>query len=153
MEAMTEIVNRTAGVDDAGAVAAVIADVVAGPNPAGFDAAMPADQVVHWIERLGRGVAVFLAEREGEVLWFGTLDFNTQEPERATLGVWIRSAHQRQGIGTVLAEYSLEHARKGGFKRIVGRLPEDNEPALSFLSAIGGLAPIMNTDARFELPL
>ena len=150
---MAEIVYRAAGVDDAGAVAAVIADVVAGPNPVGFDAAMPADQVVHWIERLGSSGAMFLAERDGEVLGFGTLDFDTQEPERATLGVWIRSSHRRQNIGTVLAEYLLEHARKGGFKRIVGRLPEDNEPALSFLSAIGGLAPIMNPDARFELPV
>ncbi len=40
-----------------------------------------------------------------------------------------------------------------GFQRVVGRLPESNEPALSFLSSIGGLVPIINPDMRFELPL
>ena len=87
------------------------------------------------------------------MIGFGSLDFNTQQPETATLGVWLRSQWRRRGIGTVLAEYLLDHGREQGFRRIVGSLPDNNEAALSFLSAIGALAPLINPESRFELPL
>ncbi len=144
---------RTASKDDAEAIAAVIDDVVRGPNPVGFERALGAADVGRWIERLGETGVIQLAEDEGTVIGFGALDFNTQEPDRATLGVWVLSGGRRRGIGTALAERLLEHAREHGFKRVVGRLPETNEPALSFLSSIGGLAPIINPGMRFELPL
>ena len=44
-------------------------------------------------------------------------------------------------------------ARDKGYKRIRGRLPQNSEIALSFLSSIGALVPIYNPEARFELPL
>ena len=65
--------------------------------------------------------------------------------------------NERMAIGGLDRLFSfdalLEHAREHGFKRIVGRLPDNNEPALSFLSSIGGLVPIINPEMRFELPL
>ena len=53
----------------------------------------------------------------------------------------------------MLAERALEHGRDRGYKRIRGRLPQNNEVALSFLSSIGALVPLYNPEARFELPL
>ena len=44
-------------------------------------------------------------------------------------------------------------AREHGYKRIRARLPEENEAALSFLSSIGGMVPIMNPGATYVLPL
>jgi GNAT superfamily N-acetyltransferase len=67
--------------------------------------------------------------------------------------VWLLSSARRKGIGTALAEYALGFARDKGYKRIRGRLPQDNETALAFLSSIGALVPIYNPEARFELPL
>lgn len=150
---MAEVTYRAATAADAAAVASVIEEVVAGPNPVGFERPLSVDEVRTWIGRLGESGLILLAQEDGAVLGFGALDFDTQEPETATLGVWLQSNARRRGIGTRLAEGLLAHARDGDFKRIVGRLPDNNEPALSFLSSIGGLVPIINSDLRFELPL
>ena len=139
--------------EGAAAVASVIEEMEAGPNPVEFERPMSAEDVQTWIGRLGTSGLILLAEEDGEVLGFGTLDFDTQEPETASFVVGLRSGARRRGIGTRLAEGFLAHARDGGFKRVVGRLPDNNEAALSFLSSIGGLAPIINPDLRFELPL
>ncbi len=146
---------RRAAAGDAAAVAAVIRDVVEGPNPVVFDRPWSAAEVASWMSRLGESGALWVAEagEDGAVIGFGALDFNTQQPETATLGVWLRSQWRRRGIGTVLAEYLLAHAREQGFRRIVGSLPENNEAALSFLSSIGALTPLLNPESRFELPL
>ena len=149
----SEPIYRRAANADAAAIAAVIREVVEGPNPVVFDRPWSADEVSFWMARLGESGAIWAAEAGGEVIGFGALDFNTQRPETATLGVWLRSQWRRQGIGTVLAEHLLAHAREQGFHRIVGSLPENNEAALSFLSAIGALAPLINPESRFELPL
>ena len=60
---------------------------------------------------------------------------------------------RRKGYGTALAEYALGFARDKGFKRIRGRLPAQNQTALSFLSGIGALVPMYNPEAVFELPI
>ena len=151
--ANSEPIYRRAANADAAAIAAVIREVVEGPNPVVFDRPWSADEVSSWMARLGESGAIWAAEAGGEVIGFGALDFNTQRPETATLGVWLRSQWRRQGIGTILAEHLLAHAREQGFHRIVGSLPENNEAALSFLSAIGALAPLINPESRFELPL
>lgn len=144
---------RRARADDAAAVADVIRNVVEGPNPVVFDRPWSEAEVLAWLSRLGESGALWVAEEDGGVIGFGALDFNTRQPETATLGVWLRSQWRRRGIGTILAEHLLAHAREQGFRRIVGGLPENNEAALSFLSAIGALAPLINPESRFELPL
>ena len=144
---------RQANVNDAEAIAAVIATVVKEPNPVAFDGPMTPDQVRVWLTRLGGEGGVFLATIDGRVAGFAALDYNTFEPDTVVLGVWMLPEARRRGIGTALAEYALGFARDKGYKRIRGRLPQDNEVALSFLSSIGALVPIYNPEARFELPL
>ena len=95
----------------------------------------------------------FLGIIDGRVVGFAALDFNTFEPDTVILGVWMLREVRRRGIGTALAEYALGFARDKGYTRIRGRLPQDNEVALTFLSSIGALVPIYNPEARFELPL
>ena len=159
---MAEVTYRAAATADAEAIASVMAEVVAGPHLVGFERARPAVAVQLWLSRLGESGLILLVESAGEALGFGALDFDTQEPETASLGVWLRGRARRQGIGTRLAEGLLTHARDRGFTRIVDRLPENNEAAMSFLNSIGGLVPIINlaapatpagTEMRFELPL
>lgn len=144
---------RLATEDDAAEIADVIRDVVEGPNPVVFDRPWNEDEVSMWRRRLGDSGAIYVAVDDGAVIGFGALDYNTRQPETATLGVWMRSEWRRRGIGTVLAEYLLSHAREQDFRRIVGSVPDNNEAALSFLSAIGALAPLINPESRFELPL
>jgi len=144
---------RQANINDADAIASVIAEVMKEPDPVGFDRALTPDEVRTWIMRMGGEGGAFLAIIDGKVVGFAALDYNTFEPETVVLGVWLLSSSRRRGIGTALAEYALGFARDKGYKRIRGRLPQDNETALAFLSSIGALVPIYNPEARFELPL
>jgi GNAT superfamily N-acetyltransferase len=148
------VVCRRATESDAEGIARIIAEVVREPNPVGFDDAYSADRVIRWLKRLGDQGALFVADSpEGDIVGFSSLDYATMEPDTATVGVWVSRAFRRRGIGTMLAEYALDWARERGYRRVRGRLPHDNEPALSFLSAIGALVPLRNPDMRFELPL
>jgi GNAT superfamily N-acetyltransferase len=106
-----------------------------------------------WIERLGEDGTIILALDGSIPVAFGAIDFNTMEPETATLGVWVLPDHRRRGLATALAEELIEFARERGYRRIRGRLPEGNEPALSFLSEIGAMVPLRNPSMTFELPL
>jgi GNAT superfamily N-acetyltransferase len=151
--APAEATYRQATIDDAEAIARVINRVVQEPNPVGLDGPTTAEGVRTWLRRQGGQGGIFLCLLEGQVAGFGALDFNTQEPDTATLGVWVLPEYRRRGLGTAVAEYALGFARDKGYRRLRGRLPEDNEVALSFLSSIGALVPIYNPDMRFELPL
>jgi GNAT superfamily N-acetyltransferase len=152
-DVQSEPTYRQANVNDADAVAAVIAEVVKEPNPVAIERAQTPDEVRTWISRMGGEGGVFLATLDGKVVGFAALDYNTFEPDTVVLGVWMLSGVRRRGIGTALAEYALGFARDKGYTRIRGRLPQDNEIALTFLSSIGALVPIYNPEARFELPL
>lgn len=149
----TEPTYRQANTNDAEAMADVIAEVVQQPNPVAFDHPWTPQEVRTWLSRMGSEGGAFLATIDGRVVGFAALDYNTFEPDTVVLGVWMRNEARRKGIGTSLAEYALGFARDKGYKRIVGRLPQNNEVALSFLSSIGALVPIYNPEARFELPL
>ncbi len=144
---------RQANINDADVIASVITEVMKEPNPVGFERALSPDEVRTWISRMGGEGGAFLAFIDGKVVGFAALDYNTFEPDTVILGVWMLREARRKGIGTSLAEYALGFARDKGYKRIRGRLPQDNEVALTFLSSIGALVPIYNPEARFELPL
>ncbi|HXH22642.1 MAG TPA: GNAT family N-acetyltransferase [Dehalococcoidia bacterium] len=150
---MVEPRVRRATEDDAEGISAVIAEILKDPEPVALREPLSPEQVVRWMDRLGDNGGLFVCEVEGDVVGFSALDYNTEEPDTATLGVWLLAPHRKKGYGTLLAERALEHAREKGYKRIRGRLPQNNEVALSFLSSIGALVPLYNPEARFELPL
>jgi len=144
---------RRATANDCEAIASVIEAVMKDRQPVGFERAYSADEVRTWLSRLGDAGAVFVCTIAGDVAGFSALDFNTQEPDTATVGVWLLREHRGKGLGTELARLALDFARDRGYRRIRGRLPAGNEVALSFLSSIGALVPIYNPNMRFELPL
>lgn len=132
-----------------------IADIVRalGQEDVGLPADFTAVRVREWLKRLGDDGTVIVALDGSIPVAFGALDFNTTEPETALLGVWVLPDHRRQGLATAVAEQLVEFARERGYRRIRGRLPEGNEPALSFLSGIGAMVPLRNPNMTFELPL
>ncbi len=137
---------------DAEAIASIVRGLGQNENiglPADFDA----ETARAWLRRLGENGTILLAYEGSIPVAFGAIDYSTVEPDTALLGVWVLPDHRRRGIGTMLAEELLEFARERGYRRIRGRLPEGNEPALSFLSSIGAMVPLRNPDMRFELPL
>jgi GNAT superfamily N-acetyltransferase len=148
-----EVQIRAATVEDAEAIAAIIERVVAEPRPVALPRVLNRDEVAQWQKRLGDQGCLIVATLGDDVVGFGAIDYNTEQPDTCTLGVWVLPDQRRQGIATALGTDLLDFARETGYKRVRGRLPEGNEPALAFLSGLGALAPLQNPELRFELPL
>jgi RimJ/RimL family protein N-acetyltransferase len=144
---------RQAAIDDADLLAEIIAEVVAEPEPVIFERALSPDEVRAWLERLRDGGAIFVIADVGRLLAFAAIEPIADAPGECSLGTWVRPAHRRQGHGTDLAEAALSFASEHEYKRIRGQLPEGNEPALSYLSAIGALVPLTNPGSSFILPV
>ena len=145
----TEI--RRATEADAEGLAAILRGM--GKENVGLQGTFDADRIRAWLGRLGSDGAIFVALDGSIPVAFGSLDFDTAQPDTGLLGVWVSPDHRRRGLATDLAEELLAFAREKGYRRIRWRLPEGNEPALSFLSEIGAMVPLRNPSMTFELPL
>ena len=143
---------QPATVADAAAIASIAHALRDEPNTS-LPPNLDTDMARAWLTRLEEGGAAAIALDGSIPVAFGAVEASTDEPETAELGVWVLPDHRRRGIATELADELLELARVRGFRRIRGRLPDGNEPALSFLSAIGAMVPLRNPDMTFELPL
>lgn len=142
---------RRATADDADAVADILRAL--GNENVGLPGPWTAERAREWINRLGENGTLILALDGSIPAAFGAIDYSTTEPETGLLGVWVLPDHRRQGLATELAEQLLAFARDRGYRCIRGRLPDGNEPALSFLSSIGAMVPLRNPNMSFELPL
>jgi len=149
MTRATEI--RRAKDSDAEGIAAILRGL--GKENVGLEGTFDADRIRTWLKRLGEDGAMFVADDGSIPVAFGALDFDTAAPDTGLLGVWVLPDHRRRGLATDLAETIIDFAREKGYRRIRGRLPDGNDPALSFLSAIGAMVPLRNPNMSFELPL
>ncbi len=142
---------RVATVADAEGVANIVRSL--GSEDVGLRGDFDVERAREWIRRLGDSGTMVLALDGSIPVAFGALDFSTTEPETGILGVWVSPEHRRRGLATGIANELVDFARENGYQRIRGRLPDGNEPALSFLSAIGAMVPLRNPNMSFELPL
>ena len=142
---------RVATIADADGVANIVRSL--GTEDVGLRGDFDVDRAREWIKRLGESGTMVLALDGSIPVAFGALDFSTTEPETGILGVWVSPEHRRRGLATAIANELVDFARENGYRRIRGRLPDGNEPALSFLSAIGAMVPLRNPNMSFELPL
>ena len=143
---------RRAVAGDAEQIAGIIAELIEEPQPVAFDRALSAAEVRDaWLGDDG-GAAVFVIEEAGRLLAFAVVEPIEGAAEDCSLGAWVREAERRKGYATALAEEALAFTRERGYRAIRARLPEDNEPALSYLSSIGALVPLTNPGAHFVLP-
>ncbi|MYA20994.1 MAG: GNAT family N-acetyltransferase [Chloroflexi bacterium] len=143
---------RRAVAGDAAQIAEIIAELIEEPQPVAFDRALSAAEVQDaWLGD-DDGAAVFVIEEAGRLLAFAVVEPIEGAPEDCSLGAWVREAERRKGYATALAEEALAFTRERGYRAIRARLPEDNEPALSYLSSIGALVPLTNPGAHFVLP-
>lgn len=143
--------QRRATFADAGAIATIVRGL--GAENIGIPKDFDNSTAEQWVQRLGDNGTIVIAFDGSIPVAFGALDFNTTEPDTGVLGVWVIPSHRRRGLATDIADTLLEFAREKGYRRIRGRLPDSNEPALSFLSGIGAMVPLRNPNMRFELPL
>jgi GNAT superfamily N-acetyltransferase len=144
---------RRATASDADEISAIIAELLAAKESVAFPAPLSTEEVKAWLRRQGDDGAMFVIDDGRFILGFAAVDFDSARPNECSFGSWVRPLNRRQGHGTALAEEALAFARERGYQRIRGRLPENNEPALSYLSAIGALVPLTNPGMSFELPI
>jgi GNAT superfamily N-acetyltransferase len=151
---MTMTTNiRRATRDDAARISDIVAEILAEPEPVGLDDNLSPDEVAAWIDRQGDYGAMFIAEDGDTSLGFAAVDFDSSRAEECTIGAWIRPSYRRQGHASALVQETLAFARDRGYRRVRGRLPEGNQAALSFLSTIGALVPLINPGAQYDLPI
>ncbi len=143
---------RRATPEDAEQIADIVKELLDEGRSVAFNM-MDADEIRTWMDRQGDDGAIFVLDDGRFLLGFAALDFDSSRPHESTFGAWIRERNRRQGFGTALADEALAFARERGYKRIRGRLPGNNEPALSYLSSIGALVPLKNPGTTFELPV
>ena len=105
------------------------------------------------IQRIGDRGGVFYAMERDRVVGFALLQPRDDEPETATLGVWVLPEFRRRGLGTELSRVAIEFAGDAGYKGLQGTVPAENEPALSFFSALGPIAALEGGGMRYELPV
>lgn len=151
MTRATEIHRATDNDSDCEGIAAIMRGM--GAENVGLQGEFDGGRARGWIKRLGDEGVIYIAFDGSIPVAFGALDFDTAAPDTGLLGVWVLPGHRRRGLATDLAEMLVAFARDRGYRKIRGRLPEGNEPALSFLSSIGAMVPLRNPDMTFELPL
>lgn len=143
-----------ARVHDADGVHQVMNGIVAdggGPRN-GIDRMVTPDSVAQWIRELGERGAIFLARVEERAVAACALE-PTDEPDAARLRVWVLPDFRRQGLGTMLGRIANQFARERGYTRVIGHVPAENEPALSFFSTVAGAENLQPGSLKFELPL
>lgn len=134
-------------------VARVVNTVVAEGENMALPGRMSADDVRGLLERIGERGGIFYAEERDKVIAFALLSPSAQENETATLGVWVLPECRRRGLGTELSRAGIEHARDLGYAKLQGTVPDENEPALSFFSAVGPIVMLEGGGMRYELPV
>ena len=150
---MAEPTYRQATPDDAAAIAAVGAAVLAElGESSGLPGPMTADAVSQRLEGYGGDGAMFVCA-DGGVCGFAALEPELAEAGCAVMGVWLQPSARRKGIGRELALMALEFARAAGYAKVRGTLPAGNEAALAFFSEIGALAQVVGGGMQYELPL
>jgi len=151
---MAETIFRRATARDAQQIASVAARIVLnGGRASGLPSHLTAAEVVGRMRSYRRRGAWFICRIDRHTAGFAALEPVSDEKKTAALGVWVLPSFRGQGVGRELALMALEFARSKGYRKVRGRIPAGNEPALSFFSSIGALVPRVGRDLRYELPL
>jgi GNAT superfamily N-acetyltransferase len=142
---------RRAERSDAREIGAIIFGIVCeGGPPTGLEP-LTRDQVVEWIDRIEDGGAAFLAEVGGMGAGYSVVYADAHQPGTAMMRVYVREEFRLRGIGRELAQIAVDFARDAGYEAVRGFIPEDNEPALSFFSAVAPLVQLQGGRFHFEL--
>ncbi len=137
----SELLVRTATVEDAEQVVAVMNAVIAEGTYTLFDTPFSLQDERDFIASRGPRSALYVAESNGDILGVQSLDlFSTLAASMrhvATMGTWLRRDVRGRGVGRQLAAESLSFARRGGYTKIVIQVLAGNESALRFYRGLG----------------
>jgi phosphinothricin acetyltransferase len=103
------------------------------------------DEQVQWIDEHSGGHPAVVAVTTdgtgtGHVVGFGSLSpFRSRPAYSPTVedSVYLRTDHQRQGIGRMLLDELVRLAQSHGFHSVIARITGDNEPSIALHAACG----------------
>ncbi|WP_306300076.1 MULTISPECIES: GNAT family N-acetyltransferase [Streptomyces] len=79
-------------------------------------------------------------DADGAPLGIVSAGFVSREAGVVDLGLQVADAHQRRGIGTLLARHAADHARRRGAHTLTAYLHAANTPMLRLLDRLGPAA-------------
>lgn len=92
------------------------------------------DEQRQWIADRSGGLAVLVAEIDGEIAGFGSLSFYRDRPGYRTSvedSVYVADNHQGQGVGSALLEALVEAAQTRGFHAMFARIVGPQEASVN----------------------
>lgn len=132
---------RRATAKDAKAISAVWDVVCAERIYTAVNRPFTPQQEREYIASLSDRESIFLAEVEGRVVGFQSLDqwikYTDSFDHVGSMGTIVRPEWRGKGIGRQLAQYTLDFARAHGYEKIVIYVRAGNEGARAFYRRLG----------------
>lgn len=138
---MEDVVIRRATKADAGAIAQIYNQAVAG-STATFDTCPEtAEDREAWLdEHTAPQHPVLVAERDGRVIGWASLSrYSTRCAYDATVeaSTYLDEAETGRGLGTVLTEALFEAGREGGVHAVIARICTENTASIAMSHRLG----------------
>lgn len=125
---------RDAGEDDLPAILAITNEAIETTTALWTDEPVTLENRRDWWqERIAAGNPVLVAEENGEVAGFGSyLQFRAWDGYRHAVehSVYVRADRRRSGVGSVLVDALIAHARAAGKQVIIGGIEGQNHASL-----------------------
>jgi phosphinothricin acetyltransferase len=131
---------RDATVADAAAVAHIYNQAVVG-STATFDTEpkSPEDRVA-WLKEHDAAHPVIVAERDGEVVGWGSLSSTSDRKawdQTVEISTYVDEGHTGTGVGHALGQALIDRARGVGLHVVVSRVCADNDASIRLATGLG----------------
>ena len=132
---------RRATPDDATAIAAIWEVICAERVYTAVNRPFTPQQEREYIGSLSSREGIFLAEVDGRVVGFQSLDLWARYTDSfahvGVVGTFVLPEWRRRGVGRLLAEHTLDFARANGYEKIVIYVRAGNTRAQAFYRGLG----------------
>ena len=153
------ITVRRATSDDAEAISAIWEVICAERVYTAVNRAFTPQQERDYIASLSERESIFVAEVEGRVVGFQSLDLWAKYTDSfdhvGSMGTFVLPEWRRKGVARRLAEHTLDFARAHGYEKIVSYVRAGNINARAFYHSLGFvtkgvLARQVKIDGQYE---
>jgi L-amino acid N-acyltransferase YncA len=132
---------RKAIPEDARGIVAIWQEIVAEKDLTTVRKAFTVAQQWAYLNTLEDREAIFVAEDDGQILGFQTLDlyadYTSSMDHVGVIRTYVTADHRRQGIGRRLAETAFQFAHDQGYEKLIVRVQARNSQGKSFLESLG----------------
>ncbi|MBI5033574.1 MAG: GNAT family N-acetyltransferase [Chloroflexi bacterium] len=136
-----QILIRRATPDDAASINSIWQVIAAEKIYSAIDKPFTIEEERAYIQSLSEREGVFLAEIDGSVIGFQSLDLWARSIHSmdhvGQLGTFALSAWRKHGVGNALAQHTLAFAKAHGYEKLVIFVRASNTSAQKFYAGLG----------------